>query len=60
MCTGEVQHWVWLLRGYMDKCSLENVDVMLGYLVSHKHDPFKASHHSLLYYYYTTGSEHAT
>ena len=33
-CTGEVQHWVWLIRAFMDQISLESVDYMLAYLVS--------------------------
>jgi len=32
--TGEVQHWVWLLRAFMDKCAIENVSHMLTYLVT--------------------------
>ena len=32
--AGEVQHWVWLIRAFMDQISLESVDYMLGYLVS--------------------------
>ena len=36
--VGEVQHWVWLIRAFMDQSSIENANYMLAYLVSHSFD----------------------